>query len=748
MLASPMASYSVLDALGNLHLDPLGSSPSPLDKPARPKTFTRLTRTAPLAQSPASFLMANTLLPPTQIQRPSRQNTTPWTCTSGNSHNNRDDGIGSENNDIDKQTSASTTTSSSGLDRFRASSSLLSQPSDDFLDNQPSTDPGQHFTTHRRFDRADAQKAAVSFLQENSVLQPLSSPSEEQQSTTTPTRSKASFTRITKPRFNAFGSPKLGPSGSLLANGSRSNSISSTDNDSVRSCSPSLQEDSASTSPSPSTSSPTSSLSPSPPLSSPVLSLRLEESQQRPSIYHAPTKAQVPSLSLSLSPSFLSPPSAVPSLSSASSYSSSSCSSLSSLSSSPSPPTHFVFPVTEDRHGWWQQRPVPSDLLCSENEMKSGKDSLVDTRQGSESGRPVSFPEKKHPLLLQGTTLATLSESEGETSRDHISETDNSAPNCDRVKGSCCSSNNNSDLGCAGCSVAPQQQRGLNSRGFEQVRPRTTLQNRTRAHSPPSVITGFCSISSQRSGSSSGEPSPQDFLGEADLPYPLPSTLQERQARHHKRAEQLRQLKLREEREARETWRRTRRRGASFTAGIPPCNDNNINVNIGSNSNGSSCPQEGAKGRPLSLLLSSSWSSNNHHQPIAGAAGAETNHLKRSPSSPVSKGRNAASTEKTGRRSVGFDLKRTKIIEYDAYEWSPCTVVSSPASRQERDSGGGYFGLRMSGTASPMSGSDDDENNDSNDKDKQDYRTRDDGPRRYRRAAAVYPGSKNFDMTL
>ncbi|GJJ71119.1 hypothetical protein EMPS_03469 [Entomortierella parvispora] len=658
------------------------------------------------------------------------QDTTPWTCTSGNNHNRGDSIVSDNNNDIDKETS----TNGSGLDRFRASA-LLAEPSNDFLDNQPSTDPGQHFTSVRRFDRADAQRAALSFLQENSILQPSPSPSEDQQPTTT--RSKATFTRITKPRFNAFGSPKLGPSASLLASGSRNNSISTSDSDSFRSYSPSLQEDSASTT----TSSPTSSLSPSPPSSSPVWSLRLEEPQQRPSIYHAPAKAQVPSLSLSLSHSLLSPPSAVPSLSSASSYSSyssSSCSSLSSLSCSPSPPTHCVFPMAEDRHGWWQQRPTPSDLLCAEEEMKSGKVSLVEPRQGTESGR-LGSPEEKHPLLLQGATLGNLSESEGETSRDRSSETD-SALGSDRVKdeiaGSCCSSssnnNHNGDLGCSDCPLTPpqQQQPRLNSRGFEQVRPRTTLQNRTRAPSPPSVITGFCSISSKGTSASSGEPSPQDFLGEADLPYPLPSTLQERQARQRKRAEQLRQLKLREEREARESWRRIRRRGASFTAGIPPSNDNN-NKNSTSNS---------AKGRPTSLLMSSSWSSNNQPQPIAAAAGTN-HHLKRSPSTPVAKRGNAASAEKTSRRCVGFDLKRTKVFEYDAHEWSPCSTASTPASRQERDNGGEYYDLCRDGTLTSLTGSDSDENND---KDEQDFRTRDEGPRRYRRAATVYPGSKNF----
>ncbi|KAF9978828.1 hypothetical protein BGZ73_000098 [Actinomortierella ambigua] len=121
---------------------------------------------------------------------------------------------------------------------------------------------------------------------------------------------------------------------------------------------------------------------------------------------------------------------------------------------------------------------------------------------------------------------------------------------------------------------------------------------------------------------------PQDFLIEADLPYPAPATLQERQARQRQRAEQLRQLKIREEREAvRDINRRrsigTRRRGSSVSLSLPP------------------------------------------------------------PAPSIVKGASSARTPK-----VAFDLRRTKIFEYDATggDWDTLTIrtvtglVGSPVS--------------------------------------------------------------------
>ncbi|KAG0049771.1 hypothetical protein BGZ83_005419 [Gryganskiella cystojenkinii] len=871
-----MASYNVLDALGNLNLGADSEDTAPRrTRPSFPKkTFTRLTRTVP-APSPSAFLLSNTTLSTPTLQKPTRKDTTPSTSVMPLTTRTLSSSIlGTTSDDSDHNCNIDTGINSrsdrSGLDRFRAvssSSPLKNQRPSDYLDNnlssnnslqqqQPPPPPPSAplFTAHRHYDRAEAQKAALSFLQESSVMKPsaststyqplLSSPLSEENSHQhqAPVRSRATFTRISsKPRFAAFGSSKLGHSGSLLSSGgsghldnctssSCGSSITGDDdningdndnNDNARSFSP-LQEDppaAASSSPSPSISASTSSTassSPSaPPSLSPVLSsppssiasssppasawslCLVDDDQQHfyqpPQIqprYHALPhyKAQAPSLSLSLSPpTFLSPPSsAVPSLSSASSStsSSSSCSSLSSMlsSSSPlsSPPTkkqnhHFVFPAlpAADRHSWWQQRPTPADLLSSPEELQFSGDPLAETPTTTTTttaesdeyfgrGRPVSsrsFEEKHDPIspASEGSPLGSQGLGQEKQAETHVHHDDG-----------CRNTNENFLLDCSDANCAPGlQQRRLNSRGFEQVKPKpnTTLSNRTtRTPSPPSVNTGFCSISCRAGSGSgsinsacsmtSGEPSPQDFLGEADLPYPLPSTLQERQARQRKRAEQLRQLKLREEREeARENWRRIRRRGASFTAGVS-CSS----ISGSSSSSLSSSPSAiggfsaSSNSRPLSLSLSSSssWVNNNASSPCRKALGTaatggagmalsldrkgEQNHLKRSPSSPT-KG-NASSAK--ARRCVRFDLKRTKVFEYDVHEWTPCSTASTPASSSSTPESKDYFDLCRRGTpvALPQCQEDEDGDSDSSDEVRSSEVTK-----RYRRAAAVYPGS-------
>ncbi|KAF9418096.1 hypothetical protein BGZ76_004453 [Entomortierella beljakovae] len=126
-----------------------------------------------------------------------------------------------------------------------------------------------------------------------------------------------------------------------------------------------------------------------------------------------------------------------------------------------------------------------------------------------------------------------------------------------------------------------------------------------------------------------GEPVPQDFLGEADLPYPSPTTQQERQARQRKRAEQLRQLKLHEEREAKENWSRL---------------------------------------RPETIQPSSSSSSSSMSWTVRKP-------LQRSPSSPSKVGDHSSSSSSSSLKKNGstklrvrFDMKANEIIEFEVEE--------------------------------------------------------------------------------
>ncbi|KAI9241499.1 MAG: hypothetical protein BYD32DRAFT_49935 [Podila humilis] len=191
-------------------------------------------------------------------------------------------------------------------------------------------------------------------------------------------------------------------------------------------------------------------------------------------------------------------------------------------------------------------------------------------------------------------------------------------------------------LSSSSCSSSPPRHGYL-------IKPKTAF-HRPRFPAPPPALTGFSAITSKSisSATSTSEPSPQDFLGEADLPYPLPSTLQERQARQRKRAEQLKQLQIREEREARlsENRRRMRRRGASFSAGMslttPPA----------------AAP---TASRPASMSFVTPLCINRSSPSL----------LKRSPSSPAKKSGLGSGRPKN---CVGFDLRRTKVFEYDASE--------------------------------------------------------------------------------
>ncbi|KAF9990262.1 hypothetical protein BGZ75_002896 [Mortierella antarctica] len=325
------------------------------------------------------------------------------------------------------------------------------------------------------------------------------------------------------------------------------------------------------------------------------------------------------SLSLPLSP----PPSAVPSLSSASS----SCASSASASS----PTqrHFVFPEA-GRRDWWKGYGSLESPANLEN----------DTALGCATGQVRDMPSNMEQL-----------------------QQDSDSNSSDR------------DYHQAHVPVQLKQSR------FQQIKPRTYFHTRTRSSSPPPVATaGFCSISSPVKGREE-EPSPQDFLGEADLPYPLPSTLQERLTRQRKRAEQLRQLKIREECEARENRRRARRRGVSFSAYTP----------APSSSPRSSFSQslpagvQPASGAPLMRSVSGSFST-----PSRIGGYRQKDRLQRSLSSSnkvdvlVSSGR--GNTRKP-RRCVGFDLKTTKVFEYEVgEECSPCTGSPNQDHDSERKS--------------------------------------------------------------
>ncbi|KAF9573625.1 hypothetical protein EC968_008262 [Mortierella alpina] len=310
------------------------------------------------------------------------------------------------------------------------------------------------------------------------------------------------------------------------------------------------------------------------------------------------------SLSLPLSP----PPSAVPSLSSASS----SCASSASASSPTR--THFLFPETGQRE-WWK----------GFGSLESPAGLEPDAAAGCEIGQIHDAASNMEQLHQDSDSNSS--------DRDHQAH----AP------------------------VPPKQAR------FQQIKPRTYFHTRTRSSSPPPVATGFCSISSPVKGNEE-EPSPQDFLGEADLPYPLPSTLQERQTRQRKRAEQLRQLKIREECEARENRRRSRRRGVSFSAYAPtsPGSPRSLfSQSLPAGAQPVSCP-------PLMRSVSGSFSSSSRT-----GSNRQKDRLQRSLSSSnkvdavVGGGRGHV---RKPRRCVGFDLKTTKVFEYEVGdECSPCT---------------------------------------------------------------------------
>ncbi|KAF9951716.1 hypothetical protein BGZ70_000884 [Mortierella alpina] len=312
------------------------------------------------------------------------------------------------------------------------------------------------------------------------------------------------------------------------------------------------------------------------------------------------------SLSLPLSP----PPSAVPSLSSASS----SCASSASASSPTRP--HFLFPEAGKRD-WWKGFGSLESPACLELDAAPG----CTTAQGHD---------------MHGSTERLQQDSDSNSS-----DKDHEAP-------------------------LPVQ---LKQSRYQQIKPRTYFHTRTRSSSPPPVATGFCSISNPVKGSEE-EPSPQDFLGEADLPYPLPSTLQDRQTRQRKRAEQLRQLKIREECEARENRRRARRRGVSFSA-FTPTPSGSARSSF-SQSLPAGAAQLAALGPPLMRSVSGSFST-------ASRIGSyrQKDRLQRSLSSSnkvdVVLGSGRANARKP-KRCVGFDLKTTKVFEYEVgEEGSPCT---------------------------------------------------------------------------
>ncbi|KAF9905876.1 hypothetical protein EC991_001198 [Linnemannia zychae] len=211
--------------------------------------------------------------------------------------------------------------------------------------------------------------------------------------------------------------------------------------------------------------------------------------------------------------------------------------------------------------------------------------------------------------------------------------------------------------------------------------PTTTLSTRktyslarARAPSPPHVITGFCSIS-KTPIKPSGEPSPQDFLGEADLPYPLPSTLHDRQTRQRKRAEQLRQLKIREDCEAEEKNNNSNRRRVFPSFRSPAWHQQRLSLN----QHLKRCPSSPARG---SSSVNNLHLVNRHSTCNIGQGSKEKallSELATLPSPPP-------------RRRVVFDLENIQVFEYDVSgdDWSPSSGPSSPtmppASTNGRDS--------------------------------------------------------------
>ncbi|KAF9101256.1 hypothetical protein BGX27_011552 [Mortierella sp. AM989] len=316
----------------------------------------------------------------------------------------------------------------------------------------------------------------------------------------------------------------------------------------------------------------------------------------------------VPPLSLSL------PPSAVPSLSSASS----SCS-----SSASSPPTsHFIFPT--DRKDWWQSLSL-AETPCIEEE-DEGQSSVGSSAQPSPTRTcapvlPQTFNRYRH---IEPTNIDNFTLEGGE--QDHLGV------------------NNSTD----GQLLHPFQQDC-------HAKPN----DRSRPSSPSPIQTGFCSISNNHI-KPGGEPSPQDFLGEADLPFPLPSTLQERQARQRKRAEQLRQLKIHEEREARENKCQVRRRGASFCEGMPTSTLQTLpsTSETEAHSRSQSIPGPSGPGSQLTRSVS-----------LLSKASGESKTLVKKP-----------------RRNVMFDLERNEFFEYElGEELSPGSRPASPESNQSNN---------------------------------------------------------------
>ncbi|KAG0335302.1 hypothetical protein BG004_008500 [Podila humilis] len=293
--------------------------------------------------------------------------------------------------------------------------------------------------------------------------------------------------------------------------------------------------------------------------------------------------------------------------------------------------------------------------------------------------------EKVNKYAKHGLLLLSGSEEEDEAS-DHSSEPeeeedDDGVEDDDEASSSSCSSR------------SPTRQ------GFYKVKPKNSFY-RARFPAPPPSLTSVhsnnnnnvksfskCSAQPPPPTMSSAhyecEPSPQDFLGEADLPYPLPSTLQERQARQRKRAEQLKQLEIREEREAREmNWRRLfRRRGASFSAGI----------SLSSSTTNSSPPAAPTTSRPASMSFMSPRPPMCPSGGSCGPMSPSRGLIKRCPSSPAKKSgglidlslnnagmndssssnnnnsNNSATTNsRRSKNCVGFDMRRTKVFEYDA----------------------------------------------------------------------------------
>ncbi|KAH7032277.1 hypothetical protein BKA57DRAFT_510862 [Linnemannia elongata] len=527
------------------------------------------------------------------------------------------------------------------------------------------------------------------------------------------------------------------------------------------------------------TTSSSSSLSPSSTLSSSNNNNKPSQSQS----LKAPSLL-LPPLSLSLSP----PPSSVPSLSSSAS------SACSSASSSSSPPTsHFLFP-TVDHLDWWQglgsssAASFPAGLeQRGEGGGRTGSRTAPSgTGSGSGSGSSLTTVEESFSQddVLAPATIATTPSShtfyrQQPQSRDKLNKSDDLSLGKDPVvdhlaltpAGSAALDLNNDDNQNKNYNSSYGSSGGMNGStpaGTVKTTPstrKTYSLARARVPPPPCVITGFCSIS-KTPIKPSGEPSPQDFLGEADLPYPLPSTLHDRQTRQRKRAEQLRQLKIREECEAQEKTdyinnnrrRAIRRRVNSYSAGMmyspasssastsltphhslspPSSSSNSSSLTPNSPAVFSDSPRMHSQSQQSSTTCfrSPAW----HQQRLS-----LNQHLKRSPSSPTrgsisannlhllnrhstcnigqsSKDKLAMLSELSTplsrpRRKVAFDLENIQVFEYDISggdDWSPLSdsgpssPTVPPASTNGRDSYVRY--CPPSDCSSSSSGSSDEE---------------------------------------